>query len=45
MSSALGLVGLVVYIVGVIACAAGITWTVVKLTPTREKNEPGSPSS
>jgi hypothetical protein len=33
METALGLVGIAVFIVAVIAFAAGVTWVVVKLTP------------
>jgi hypothetical protein len=40
VASALGLVGFVVFIAGVIAIAAGITWLVVKVSPT-----PGSKQS
>ncbi|MGN6429959.1 MAG: hypothetical protein ACTHNB_04390 [Gaiellaceae bacterium] len=36
METVLGLIGLVVFIVCVIALAAGITWVVVKLSPKRE---------
>ena len=36
MENVLGLIGLVVFIVCVIALAAGITWVVVKLSPTRD---------
>jgi len=36
METVLGLIGLVVFIVCVIALAAGITWVVVKFSPTRE---------
>ncbi len=36
METVLGLIGLVVFIVCVIALAAGITWVVVKLSPTRD---------
>ena len=36
MSTVLGLIGLVFFIIGVIALAAGVTWTVVKLSPPRE---------
>jgi hypothetical protein len=32
----LGLLGIAVFIVCVIALAAAVTWAVVKLTPTRE---------
>ena len=38
METVLGLVGLVVFIVSVIALAAAVTWTVVKVTPQRAKN-------
>jgi hypothetical protein len=38
----LGLIGLVVFIVCVIALAAGITWVVVKISPKKEKAEPSS---
>jgi hypothetical protein len=34
VSTALGLVGVVVFIVCVVALAAGVTWTVVRLSPT-----------
>ena len=43
MSTALGLVGLIVFIACVIALAAGITWLVVRLSPapgTKPKPEP-----
>ena len=33
MTTVLGLIGIVVFIVGVIALAAGVTWLVVKLSP------------
>ena len=36
MDTALGLILFVVYIAVVIAVAAGLTWVVVRLTPTRE---------
>jgi len=42
MSTALGLIGLVAFIVCVIALAAGITWLVVKISPKKEKAEPSS---
>ena len=35
MSTVLGLLGLVVFSACVIALAAGITWLVVRLTPSR----------
>jgi hypothetical protein len=37
METVLGLIGLVVFIICVIALAAGVTWVVVKLSPAREK--------
>ena len=42
METALGLLGMVAFIVGVIALAAAVTWTVVKLTPARSDDEPQS---
>jgi len=43
MATALGLIGLVLFIVSVIALAAGITWFVVKISPKR--SEPGKQST
>jgi len=43
MSTALGLVGLVVFIACVIALAAGITWLVVKLSPAPGKKPTPEP--
>ena len=40
MATVLGLIGLVVFIVSVIALAAAITWLVVKVSPKREDAEP-----
>ena len=37
MDDALGLLLLVVYIVGILAISAGITWAVVKIFPTERK--------
>jgi hypothetical protein len=42
MATVLGLIGLVVFIICVIALAAGITWLVVKISPKREDAEPRS---
>jgi len=39
MATALGLIGLVAFIVCVIALAAGITWLVVKISPQRKDAE------
>ena len=36
MHEVLSFFGLAVYIVGVIALAAGVTWLVVRISPTRE---------
>jgi hypothetical protein len=36
MQSALGLLGFVVYIAAIVALAAGVTWLVVRLTPTKK---------
>ena len=43
MATALGLIGLVAFIVSVIALAAGITWLVVKISPQRKNAEQRSP--
>jgi hypothetical protein len=40
MATALGLIGLVLFIVCVIVLAAAITWLVVKVSPRREETEP-----
>ena len=43
VATALGLVGVAVFIVGVIALAAGVTWLVVRISPTpgsKPKAEP-----
>ena len=40
MDTALGLLGLTAYIVCVIAFAAAVTWTVVRLTPERKPPTP-----
>jgi hypothetical protein len=42
MATVLGLIGLAVFIVGVIALAAGVTWLVVKISPSKEDAEPRS---
>ena len=39
MATVLGLFGLVLFIVSVIALAAGITWLVVKISPQKNKGE------
>jgi hypothetical protein len=42
VTSVLGIIGLVVFIAGVISLAAGVTWIVVKVSPTpgRKKKTP-----
>jgi hypothetical protein len=42
MATVLGLIGLAVFIVAVIALAAGVTWLVVKISPSRENAEQSS---
>ena len=42
METALGLIGLVVFIVCVILLAAAVTWGVIKLTPQRDQAEKGA---
>ncbi|HUK94866.1 MAG TPA: hypothetical protein VLU96_07390 [Gaiellaceae bacterium] len=37
MDSVLGLIGLIVFAVCVVACAAGVTWVVVKVSPAKSK--------
>jgi hypothetical protein len=37
VSTALGLVGVVVFVACVIAFAAGVTWLVVRVSPTRSR--------
>ncbi len=40
MEDILGLLGMVVFIVATIALAAGVTWLVVKFTPSGAKDKP-----
>ncbi|HEY2182916.1 MAG TPA: hypothetical protein VGH18_01980 [Gaiellaceae bacterium] len=40
MSNALGLLLFVVYVVTIIGVAAGVTWLVVRLTPSRKPSGP-----
>ena len=39
MDTVLGLIGLVIYIVAVVALAAGVTWVVVKLSPSKSMKD------
>ena len=43
MDTVLGLLGIVVWIVIVIALAAAVTWVVVRLTPGEKSSEPEAP--
>ncbi len=45
MSTALGFVGLIVYIVCVISLAAAVTWLTVKLLPARDTPKPDESTS
>ncbi|HEV2902205.1 MAG TPA: hypothetical protein VGW30_02985 [Gaiellaceae bacterium] len=42
MDTVLGLIGMVIFIVGTIALAAGVTYAIVRISPTkrREKSSP-----
>jgi len=45
MSNVLGVIAFIVFILCVIAVAAGITWAVVKISPSRKpKEEPPAPA-
>ena len=37
METVLGLLGLVLFLLAVVAFAAGVTWLTVKISPTRDK--------
>jgi flagellar biogenesis protein FliO len=39
MDTVLGLIGLAVYIVIIIALASGVTWLVVKLSPSKSQKQ------
>jgi hypothetical protein len=39
VETVLGLLGLALFIVGVISLAAGVTWTVVKITPAEKQQK------
>jgi hypothetical protein len=36
VSNVLGLIEFVVYVAGIVGAAAGVTWVVVRLTPSRK---------
>ena len=39
METVLGLLGLLVYIVATVSLAAGVTWIVVKLSPSKSQKQ------
>jgi hypothetical protein len=39
METVLGLLGLLVYIVAIVSLAAGVTWVVVKLSPSKSQKQ------
>jgi hypothetical protein len=45
METVLGLLGMLVYIVAVLALASGVTWIVVKLSPSKSAKELEAKSS
>jgi hypothetical protein len=45
VETVLGLFGLALFIVSVISLAAGVTWTVVKITPSEKRPKPTGSSS
>ena len=44
MATALGLVGLVLFIACVVGAAAGVTWLVVKFSPAKKPSDAAEPS-
>jgi hypothetical protein len=45
MDNVLGLLAFVVYIAAIISVAAGVTWLVVRITPTKKPPTPDSGAS
>jgi hypothetical protein len=45
MKDFLGLIGFVIYIVCIIGAAAGLTWLVVKLSPSKKPADETKPAS
>ena len=45
MNTFFGLLGMIVWIVGVIGIAAGVTYVVVKLSPGKKKKDKPAPSA
>ena len=44
MDTVLGLLAFLVYILAIVGVAAGVTWLVVRITPTKKPSEPTTPS-
>jgi hypothetical protein len=44
VTTALGLFGFVVYIAAIVAAAAGVTWVVVRLSPTKKPKPDKTPA-
>jgi uncharacterized membrane protein len=43
VANVLGLIGIAVFIVGVVALAAGVTWIVIRVSPTpKAKSKPAA---
>jgi hypothetical protein len=42
VTNVLGVIGILLFIASVIALAAGVTWIVVKVSPTKTKPEPSA---
>ncbi len=45
MSIALGLIAMAGFIVGIVGLAAGVTWTVVRLSPAEKPSAPKPPAA
>ena len=45
MENVLGLIGMAVFIVATVALAAGVTWLVVRLTPSGPRKKPETPAA
>jgi len=39
MDTVLGLIGLAIYIVGIVSLAAAVTWGVVKISPSKSQKQ------
>jgi hypothetical protein len=45
VENVLGLLGMALFIVATIAVAAGVTWLVVKITPSGPRKKPETPAA